>query len=107
MQDKIDYEIILDAYDEYEQRLGWSIFFEETLEFPFTATAQLKKRDGTVESKQVKITGLSSKEEDFMDNDFNMEMEQGEYLRPVAYSALSNIQAADETLEAFEIWDFH
>jgi hypothetical protein len=106
MQDKIDYEIIVDAYDEYEQSAGWSIFFEETLEFPFTATAQLRKRDGTVESKQVKITGLSSKEDDFMGDDFNLEMEQGEYLRPIAYSSLSNIQASAETLEAFQIWDF-
>ncbi|WP_020607299.1 calcium-binding protein [Spirosoma spitsbergense] len=106
MQYKIDYEIIVDAYDEYEQSAGWSIFFDETLEFPFTATAQLKKRDGTTESKRVKITGLSSKEDDFMSDDFNLEMEQGQYVRPIAYSALSDIEASEETLEAFQIWDF-
>jgi len=106
MQYKIDYEIIVDAYDEYEQSMGWFYFFEETLEFPFTATAQLKRRDGTTESKRVKLTGLVSKEEDFRDNDFNLEMEQGQYVRPIAYSALSDIRASDETLEAFEIWDF-
>ncbi len=107
MQYKIDYEIIVDAYDEYEQSAGWSIFFEETLEFPFTAIAQLKKRDGTTESKRVKVVGLSSKEDDFMSSDFNLEMEQGQYVRPIAYSALSDIQASDETLEAFQIWDFY
>lgn len=107
MQEKIDYEIIVDAYDEYEQSMGWFYFFEETLEFPFMATAQLKKRDGTMESKRVKLVGLASKEEDFMNSDFNLEMEQGQYLRPVAYSALSDVKASDETLEAFQIWDFH
>ena len=107
MQYKIDYEIIVDAYDDYEQSMGWFYFFEEALEFPFKATAQLKKRDGTTESKLVKIVGLSSKEEDFMSSDFSMEMEQGQYVRPVAYSALSNIRASDETLEAFQVWDFH
>lgn len=106
MQYKIDYEIIVDAYDEYEQSMGWYYFFEETIDFPFTAMAQLKKRDGTIESKRVKIVGLSSKEEDFMNDDFNLEMEQGQYIRPIAYSALSDIRAADETLEAFQIWDF-
>ena len=106
MQYKIDYEIIVDAYDEYEQSAGWCIFFQDTLEFPFTATAQLKKRDGSTESKLVKITGLSSKEDDFMGDDFNLEMEQGQYLRPVAYSALNDIQASNETMEAFQIWDF-
>lgn len=107
MQYKIDYEIIVDAYDEYEQSMGWFYFFEECLEFPFTALAQLKKRDGTLESKRVKLTGMASKEEDFMNNDFNLEMEQGQYLRPVAYSALSDIRASEETREAFQIWDFY
>ena len=107
MQEKIDDEIIVDAYDEYEQSMGWFYFFDETLENPFTATAQLKKRDGTTESKQVKVVGLASKEEDFTNKDFNLEIEQGQYLRPIAYSALSAIKASDETLEAFGIWDFH
>lgn len=106
MKDKIYNEIIVDAYDEYEQSMGWYYFFEETLEFPFTATAHLKKRDGATESKRVKITGIVSKEEDFRSDDFNLEMEQGQYLRPVAYSALSDIKASEETLEAFQIWEY-
>lgn len=107
MQYKIDYEIIVDAYDEYEQSMGWFYFFDETLEFPFTATATLKKRGGQVDVKSVKIVGLSSKEDDFMNNDFNLDMEQGGYIHPIAYSALSHIQASDETLEAFHIWDYY
>ncbi len=65
----------MDAWDECEQSIGWFYFFEEAIEFPFTATAQLKKFDGTTESKRVKVVGLASKEEDFMDRDFNLEME--------------------------------
>ncbi|GAB3543783.1 calcium-binding protein [Spirosoma fluminis] len=107
MQYRIDYEIIVDAYDEYEQSMGWFSFFEETLQFPFTATAQLKKRDGTTESKRVKVVGIASNEEDFMTNDFNLDIEQGQYIRPIAYSALSDLSASEETLEAFQIWNFY
>ncbi len=107
MRYKIDYEIIVDAYDDDEQSMGWYYFFEETLEFPFTALAQLKKRDGTTETKRVKIIGLASKETGFMNEDFNLDMEQGQYIRPVAYATLSEFKASEETLEAFQIWDFY
>lgn len=107
MRHRIDYEIIVDAYDDNEQSMGWYYFFEETLEFPFTALVHLRKRDGTAEAKRVKITGLASKEEGFMSEDFNLDTEQGEYTRPVAYSTLSEFKASEETLEAFQIWDFY
>lgn len=103
---KIDYEIIVDAYDEYEMSSGWHCTFDETLVFPFYATAQLKTKGGGVESKRVKIVGLHSDAEDFMDKDFQLEMEQNGYLVPIEYSKLSNIEADDETLEMFQIWDF-
>lgn len=34
---RIDYEIIIDCYDEIEQMLGWWYYLDNTLEFPFTA----------------------------------------------------------------------
>jgi len=106
IQYRIDYEIIVDCYDEIEINMGWFCFFEETLTFPFKATALLKKLDGSPENKEVKITGLASDEEGFTGQDFNLEMEIGEYLYPIAYSKLSNIKGSDENLEAFQIWNF-
>ncbi len=106
IQYKIDYEIIVDCYDEYEVSMGWYYFMEETLEFPFTAIAQVKKRDGSQDKQQVEITGLSSDEEGFIHQDFLLEMEIGGLLVPVAYSKLSDIQADASTIEAFEIWDY-
>ncbi|WP_428654165.1 calcium-binding protein [Runella sp.] len=103
---KINYEIIVDAYDEYEMSSGWYCTFDETLVFPFFATAQLKKKDGGVESKRVKIVGLHSDAEGFTEKDFQLEMERGNYLVQIEYSKLSDIEADDETLEMFQIWDF-
>lgn len=106
IRQKIDYEIIVDAYDEYEMSSGWHCTFEDTLVFPFYATAQLKKKNGDVEVKRVKVVGLHSDAEGFTDNDFQLKIEQGNYLVPIEYSKLSNIEADDETLEMFHIWDF-
>lgn len=96
----------MDCYDEIEVSMGWYYFMEETLEFPFKATVPLKKRDGSTEMKEVKITGLASDEEGFTGKDFNFQMENGEYLQTIAYSKLSNVKASPETLEAFKIWNY-
>ncbi len=34
IRQKIDYEIIVDTYDEYEMSSGWHCTFEDTLIFP-------------------------------------------------------------------------
>ncbi|MBF0289346.1 MAG: hypothetical protein HQM14_16130 [SAR324 cluster bacterium] len=34
---EIDYEIVVDCYDEYEQAMGWIIYLSENLNCPFKA----------------------------------------------------------------------
>ena len=58
IQHKIDYEIIVDCYDEYEVSMGWYYYMEETLKFPFKAKAKLKKADGSVKLTEIQVTGL-------------------------------------------------
>ena len=102
---KIDYEIIVDCYDEYEVSMGWYYFMEETIEFPFRATAKLKKLNGSIEQKEIEIIGLASDEEGFIKNDFDLEIEAGEHVGTIAYSKLSSVKASPETMEAFTIWN--
>lgn len=103
---KIDYEIVVDCYDDYEVSLGWLTTMEDDLEFPFEATAEFKKYDGTIEFKQVTIVGLDADEEDFKGHDFQLEMTDGEYIKPIAYSKLSKIDASEQTMELFQCWDY-
>ena len=44
IQHKIDYEIVVDCYDDYEVAVGWITTMNDDIEFPFTATAELKKK---------------------------------------------------------------
>lgn len=105
IQHKIDYEIVVDCYDDYEVATGWLITMSEELEFPFEAMAELKKKDGSTEHKTVQIVSLESDEDDFQGNDFFLNMEHGEYIVPIAYSQLSNIVASEQTLELFQCWN--
>ncbi len=106
IQQKIDYEIIVDCHDEIEVSMGWYYFMEEAIKFPFRAVAGIKKRDGSIEKKEVTITGLASDEEGFMNNDFDLEMEQSGYIANIAFSKLNSIKASSVTLEAFKIWNY-
>ncbi|GEO07054.1 hypothetical protein AAE02nite_47180 [Adhaeribacter aerolatus] len=106
IEQKIYDEIIVDCYDELEASAGWYNYLEENLLFPFKATAQLKKRAGSTELQEVEILGLASRPEDFTGKDFNLQMQSGDYIFPVAYSQLSNLRASPETLEAFTVWDY-
>lgn len=46
IQHIIDYEIVVDAYDEYKVSAGWYETMNDRLNFPFEATAPLTKRGG-------------------------------------------------------------
>lgn len=105
IQDRIENEIIVDCYDEYEMSMGWYTYMQDSLGFPFKATAALKKTDGSTEKKEVKIIALASDEGAFLTKDFDLEMEHGAYLQKIEYSKLSDIKASAQTLEALEAWD--
>jgi len=43
-EQRISMEIVVDAYDAWEQAMGWYYYLEDNLKFPFPATC-VKKRD--------------------------------------------------------------
>jgi hypothetical protein len=40
---RIDYEIVVDAYDELERALGWYYYLDEKLSYPFSAKCILER----------------------------------------------------------------
>jgi hypothetical protein len=59
---RINYEIIVDAYDDHEIKMGWYYYMEEKLNFPFFATVEIKKRNGKKEIKKVEVLKLTGDE---------------------------------------------
>lgn len=61
---RILYEVIVDAYDEQEEYMGWYYYLAENLRFPTPATARLTLRGGKSETKPVQIVEVDPKSEE-------------------------------------------
>ncbi|MEL7120102.1 MAG: calcium-binding protein, partial [Bacteroidota bacterium] len=106
---KIDYEIIVDCYDDYEVNMGWYYFFEEALEFPFEAEINLKTRNGKTNLTKVDVLGIATEEGNFDEiNEISLEVSPkgSETTLDVVLSKLKNLKANQSVIEAFEIWNF-
>lgn len=98
---RIDYEVVVDAYNEEERAMGWYYYLQDRLQFPFKA----KWLDGKKpEGRNVTVIGMSS-EDDCLDGMFV----EVEYLDDVFSARLSDIellQVDEETAEAIADWHY-
>lgn len=61
---RIAMEIIVDAYDAWEQAMGWYYYLEDTLQFPFPALCIRKRAISPLTVKEeVEVIGMPSEEE--------------------------------------------
>ena len=106
---KIDYEIIVDCYDDCEVNMGWYYFFKEALEFPFEAETTIKTREGKTILIKVDVLGVATEEGDF-DNLREVSLEvspkNSGIIIEVRISKLKNLHGSKTAKEVFEIWNF-
>lgn len=57
---RIDYEAIVDCYDQYERALGWYYYLKDKCTFPFTAVYTSRR---SKKKKPIEITDMLSEEE--------------------------------------------
>ena len=61
---RIDMDIIVDAYDEWERAMGWYYYLEEHLGFPFTANCVCKRAISPLRVKdEVEVLKMAPEEE--------------------------------------------
>lgn len=107
-ENRIDYEIVVDAYDEAERAMGWYYYLQDKITFPFLAKWKKKaKKTGAIAEKEVEVLDMASEE----DCESNMYVE-------VAYmgedddtftAKLSDIEAINpdpDTKEALADWQY-
>ena len=104
-EQRIDMEIIVDAYDEVERALGWYYYLEDQLSFPFEAEC-IAKRDTSPLKKgeTVLVEGMAS-EDDCMHEMFVKVRWQKRRLA-VPLSQLKAVEVDDKTQEAIEDWHY-
>ena len=63
-ENRIDYEIVVDAYDEAERAMGWYCYLQDKITFPFLARWKKKtKKTGAIAEKEVEVLSMASEED--------------------------------------------
>jgi hypothetical protein len=107
-ENRIDYEIVVDAYDEGERAMGWYCHLQDKISFPFLATWSKKNtKTGAIADKKVEVLGMASDE----DCESNMYVEVAYIVeKDDTFTAkLSDIKAINpdpETEEAIADWKY-
>lgn len=100
-EERIDFEIVVDAYDEVERAMGWYCYLEDNLNFPFSAKWLSGKKP---KGRDVKVINMCSSDD--CEHDMFVEVE---YEEDVFYARLSDIEANEvdeETAQAISDWKY-
>jgi len=61
---RITYEIVVDAYDEWERAMGWYYYLEDRLRFPFRVRCDTRRAlSPLAKNEEVEVVGLPPEEE--------------------------------------------
>ncbi len=60
-EERIDLEIVVDAYNKEERAMGWYYYLDNHLNFPFKALWTSRRRTSSLTSETVEVVGMSHK----------------------------------------------
>ncbi len=104
-EERISMEIVVDAYDEEEQRMGWYYYLQDNLQFPFKARCiAVRQSSPLTEGEEVNVLDMSPEED--CDGEMMVDIQWEERTLAVPLSQLEGIDVDDETQEAVEDWHY-
>ncbi len=103
MEDKIHYEIVVDAHSEDEVRMSWYYHLCDNMNFPFEAYYHFKQKSGGVKKRKVQVLEMSSDEN--MDG-LLVGIAYDEDVFYVPLLNLEDIEADEETMEVIRDWRY-
>jgi len=105
-EERITMEIVVDAYDEVEQAMGWYYYLEDHFQFPFTATCTAERSISPLQIKdEVEVLKMAS--EDECAHEMFVMIRWGKQGLAVPLSQLKPISDTDaSTIEAVEDWHY-
>jgi Calcium binding protein from Anabaena CcbP. len=104
-EERIEMEIIVDAYTQDEQAMGWHIYLAETMDVPFEARC-IEEQDVSPleEGKTVRVVGKPSSEPSLRQQFVTIEWMDREFGVPL--SQLEPVEASDATEQAVSDWHY-
>lgn len=105
---RLNMEIIVDAYNEEEQAMGWYYYLDNKLNFPFKAKWSSNGRESTSSGEDVEVLEMSPEEDCQKEMFVEVLYKEGtaEDVFSVSLSHLEPIAADDETQEAVKDWHY-
>lgn len=104
-EERITMEIIVDAYTREEQAMGWYVYLDDTMEFPFEARCIEEREVSPLdEGETVRVVGMSSVDPSLKQMFVTVEWKNSELGVPL--SQLEPVEASDETEQAIADWHY-
>ena len=100
----IDYEVIVDCYDDDEVNMGWGIYMGENISYPFEAEYEVKKKSGLREWQKVKVVNNKTDEDSIGGGKYFVEIEINDMIILANLDELRNINADEETMKTIQVW---
>jgi hypothetical protein len=104
-EERIDMEVVVDAYEPGERAMGWYYYLEDKISFPFTAKCIVaNKRSPLKLGEKVTVTQMSGPEN--CENDMYVDILFNNKELATPLSQLKPIDADDDTDEAIADWHY-
>jgi hypothetical protein len=104
-EQRIEMEIIADAYGPEEQAMGWYNYLADNLHFPFSARCVARRATSPLEpGDEVEVVGMAPEEE--CEHDMLVLIRRKPRPLAVPLMQLEGIQVDEETQQAIEDWHY-
>ena len=104
IEERIIFEIVVDAYDEYERAVGWR-YLDDNLQFPFKAECIAERQVSPLEKgEKVEVVGMIDDGDEL--SEMFVEIKWKGRKMGVPLTQISPINTAEETVQAVEAWHY-
>jgi Calcium binding len=104
-EDRIAFEIVVDAYNEDEVAMGWYCYLQDHIAFPFTA--RCSERIGTtILDEGEKVTVLEIAEEEECEEEIYVAVKWKRQLLNIPLSQIVEADTDDDSIQAIEDWHY-
>lgn len=104
-EERIDAEILVDAYDEEERAMGWYYYLAETMTFPFQAKCiQANHKSPLEEDETVDVIGMAAEDKCLREVFVDVQWDGQDTSVPLAQ--LKGIGLDEDTQEALDDWHY-
>jgi len=103
-EERIQNEVVVDAYNEYERATGWYCYLQDQLQFPFKATCTARRPTSPLRvNEEVEVIGLAGEEVCEHEMFVTVRRKEDELAVPLAQLRLGP-DADEETKQGVEDW---